>query len=481
MAINPFELARRAISPLPQSVGSALDFGISERLFGGKYDPSRNAFQAATPYGFNPTPEQQRDIASRPELSTVIPNAPGLGSSIPGVNFTPAPPPVAQGVAAPTRPAPIQSAPAPGSRDSRSLGLPEFSNDPVLNEINQGRVAAAQRFGTTREEAEGVASRIIDPIFRSLDQRLGNLAGRRAADEGFISQNVLAQQDIAERERARGIRSLESSQEKEQQKGKRALRDLEQDIRNSLEATQRFLGARGAGDSSATGQASEALSKQALKARGGIMESRDQALAEIELRKQDVNDLAANELSNIERWKSDSLAALGREYNDLRDRLESGLAQADSERARIIQDRLDQADQNLVSRLQQLDDATLNYKSGVTQWAMQRQAAMEDFQTQLAISSQFTGGAQSSASQQNALNFFRQMSSITGPQAAAAIAQSQFPGVDFSSVLQLGEAGVFDEEPDFAEQLKQAKAKEELDQLQNPGVFQRIGNFISGG
>jgi hypothetical protein len=226
---------------------------------------------------------------------------------------------------------------------------------------------------------EAQASETYDPIFAELDKQIGLIPEWRAEMEKGIEQLVGTQRAGVETERMGGVRRLEAAGEEEKGRAKSTLRDLEQDIRNQLQARAIYFGSIGAAESSAPLMASEAITKAGLKARSGVLTARNQALNQIALKIQDVNDLATTQLQKIEEWKGTKLYEIGQwAYNRL-----SELGTTKGQAAT-------QQKQEIAQRLQQLDDAVTTYRQSIDAWKMQRQADLEDWAKGIQMRAQYT-------------------------------------------------------------------------------------------
>jgi len=117
---------------------------------------------------------------------------------------------------------------------------------------------------------------------------------------------------------------------------------------------------------------------------------RNQALNQVSLKIQDVNDLASTQLQKIEGWKAGKLYDIGQwAYNRLNE-LGSAKAQASTQEQQTINQEIANTQTDLTNRLRQLDDAVTNYRQSIESWQMQRQADLEDWAKKLQMSAQYT-------------------------------------------------------------------------------------------
>lgn len=310
----------------------------------------------------------------------------------------------------------------------------------VLAEIKKQKEEAAKRLADQKEEAQSNIADSFSPVFAELDRQLGNLSTVKKQYQDQIAALGDTQASSAEDQRATSLAQLETSKESVDTNTQSSLRSLENDIRNQLKAKAAYFGALGAGDSSATDAASEAVTREGLKSRATVLSEHDQAMADIESQKNDVNTLASQQLSSIESWKAEKLFTIEQDFNDKYDQLSQAKADATSEEKKAIASLITGLNEQFNTRLTQLDDAVTNYKSQISTWEMQRTAELEDYAKKLALSAKYTGG-ESTAKAQAAANSLFKDSLAQGLDAEAARARAYAQtGVDPLSGLELTDA-----------------------------------------
>lgn len=297
---------------------------------------------------------------------------------------------------------PTSPAPAPGGTTDTGGG-----NNGGYDPQQQADDTAAREAAARAAEEERVRSAIsseFDPIFSELDRRIGMLPEEKKTFEDQINTLATSQVGTAKTQQERNLGALDASKETEVKQATGSLRDLEGDVRNQLLAKSFYFGALGAGDSSATGRASEAVTKGALKARSNILATRDQALGVIEAKKADVNNLATDQLQKIDQWKSDKLFSTAQFYSQKLDDLNAQKAGAQGEKAKAISQLIQGLSSQFLTRLTQLDDQVTSFKQGVATWQMQRQADLEDYGTKLGMAAKYS--STTGASRSDILNNF---------------------------------------------------------------------------
>jgi hypothetical protein len=253
--------------------------------------------------------------------------------------------------------------------------------------LRTGEKTRAQEFQT--EEQKRIAA-AYEPIFAELDRQVGLLPEQRAEFAGGVEQLVGTQRAGVETERMGGVRRLEAAGEEEKGRAKSTLRDLEQDIRNQLQARAIYFGSIGAAESSAPLMASEAITKAGLKARSGVLTARNQALNQIALKVQDVNDLASTQLQKIEQFKAEKLYEVSQWGINRLNELGTAKAQATGQQQQAINQAISNTQTDLTNRLRQLDDAVTTYRQSIDAWKMQRQADLEDWAKDIQMRAQYT-------------------------------------------------------------------------------------------
>lgn len=326
-------------------------------------------------------------------------------------------------------------------------------------DVNRQKADEEARIRALQEQQRNAISSSFEPIFNELDRQIGMLPEQRKAYETQIASLAETQVTGAESERERGVNTLTSAKGEEAKRAKTSIRDLEQDIRNQLEAKATYFGNLGAGDSSAIDQVSEAVTKAGLKSKSTVLAGRDQAMATIDAKIGDVNNLASTELRKIDEWKSTKLFEIGQTFTNQLNQLNSAKANASAEKQKAISDIIFGLEQQFMGRLQELDDSVINYKSSINSWQMQREAELQDYATKLGMSATYSGGANNQKAYDNARKIFDFgiESGLTEYEARqAAIAQA---GVDpfEGAAIDLGD---------------DIKKKE--------GILSGIGNFVTG-
>jgi len=136
---------------------------------------------------------------------------------------------------------------------------------------------------------------------------------------------------------------------------KQTLQDLADNTRNLFFAGNNYLGARGAGNSSATGMYSAALTQQANKQRGDIQRQTNEQYNNLNISEQETRNEAQNKINEVHTWANTQKAAIIAQYRDLKRQLESAYANAsDAQKAAIANYNIQLANQ-AEARLSQIE------------------------------------------------------------------------------------------------------------------------------
>lgn len=225
----------------------------------------------------------------------------------------------------------------------------------------QAAKAAADK-AALEEQTRNDINAEYEPIFAELDRRLGTLPGQKAADEAFINDSAVDQKKTIDMQK-------DQSTGQATQNAAKTVRDLEENTNNLINAQLMRLGA--GADGSAGLYGSEIITRQGTRERGNVLNQRDQILANI-------NNIATTESNKIETWKKTKLYEATQFYNSKIDEINGQKAQAGSDKARALTELRKGLATDYINRVRELDDQVASWKQGINQWAIERQASIED-------------------------------------------------------------------------------------------------------
>ncbi len=297
--------------------------------------------------------------------------------------------------------------------------------------------AEKERIDAWEKAQRGEITSSYDDIFRQLDSLLAQYPSQREEMLGYVENMAEAQRGLAGSEKERALSELSAQEEKQRGLAKSSLRDLDEDIRNSLMAAGRYLGIRGAGDSSSSSLASEALSRAGQKARSGVLSTRDQAIAEIGKRADEVNRIAKEQLLNVEQFKASKAMEIMNFFQNKTEALEAERRNATAERGRALAQIIQNTQGQFIEAIRNLDAETRNYKQSIDLWQAQRTAEMEDYAQKLAAQKSYSGPTSGSYNQ--ALSLFDSLVSRGIPSEQARQIANEQTGIFLPEGLQVRE------------------------------------------
>jgi hypothetical protein len=117
---------------------------------------------------------------------------------------------------------------------------------------------------------------------------------------------------------------------------KATLQDLSNNTRNLFQAGNNYLGARGAGNSSATGMYSAALTQQANRQRADVQNQTNDQYNDLNVSEQDTRNQAQQNIDSVQTWKATQTQTIVQQYQDLKRQLEAAYANANDMQKQAI-------------------------------------------------------------------------------------------------------------------------------------------------
>lgn len=225
---------------------------------------------------------------------------------------------------------------------------------------------AAPDGGAVRGEIESG----FDEVNRLLDSKLGIAEGQADADRAQVDELFGTQQVGIEGSRDAGIRNIDEERTNVKSQKGETLKDLDERLRNLIQSTQVFLGARGAGDSSAAGRASAAITKAGLKGSSEIMREANSMWNNLTKRELDIKDEFETQMTNLRQWKSDRLADISSFVRNVQQQIADQKATASAAKAQALANLETNLMNQAFASLQQIDNQMATWQSQVQQWAL---------------------------------------------------------------------------------------------------------------
>ena len=302
-------------------------------------------------------------------------------------------------------PAPVAPAPeAPGEITFDSIystmypgwGRAEAEQDWIAKgrpSPNGGGAPAPDPYAGIRDNINSGYDAYID----SLNEQLGSLDDQEndqteiidnSYDQGVNDLNLQLGQGEAQFGTQRG--EITTNQN-------RNLKGIDENLRNMFMAGNVYLGAKGAGDSSAANQYSYALTKQGNQARGEQMKAATKALSEVQARETNLKNIVNNEMTRLKTTADNQKLQVNQWFIDAQNQIKTAIANGQLNRsqdlAALSRNLLDQA----ISKLQAIQDNTTNQQNSLITWAENNSnsisALRNNLQQVLAIAPKLAGAS----------------------------------------------------------------------------------------
>lgn len=232
-----------------------------------------------------------------------------------------------------------------------------------------------------------------DGYISSLDQQLGILGGSFDSMSKGVQASTDQFQNTLDLQKTQGIDALTAEKAKLDATQKKTLQGLAEDVTNQFQAGNVYLGARGAGDSSAANQYAYAIAKQGNKQRGDVMAQTADITNQINLRKENLTKIYDNETKNNKLEYQKQMSSLAQWYADAQSQIAGLKGTANLNRgtslAQMSMDLLTQAKQ----RAQDIQDQATQRQSTLEAWALNHSNNLEQARAKLGDQSAFTAPA----------------------------------------------------------------------------------------
>ena len=276
-----------------------------------------------------------------------------------------------------------------GQSQSQQLGQSQQQQQqpsgPSPEELYQRQIEAQQ------SQARGDISSGYDQYFGQLDQMLNEgLSGQRTAQEGIAQSQYTQGINQLAPQRQEGLDLLGKQRTQTQEGQARSLRDVSGNIRNAMLAGNVFLGARGAGDSSAANQYSYALNKFGTQQRGDILRQGSDTMKEIGDREAKIQNIFTQETNRLGSERDQKIMQVASWFADSQRQLQSAKAQGQlakgQDLASISKTMLNQA----LNQLNLVNTEATNRRSMLEQWALNNAKTVQEARSNLQQAQQFS-------------------------------------------------------------------------------------------
>jgi hypothetical protein len=223
---------------------------------------------------------------------------------------------------------------APTNNNSNNIGVLPGDPGPQNNVQNDVQVAL---------------DNLRNQINSQSDELMGGLSGQKTAQEQIANTNYNQGVSDITAQKTQGLTDVNNQQNK-------SLKDLAENVRNLFQSGNVYLGARGAGDSSAANQYSYAISKLGTKARSEIM-------TQANTRVNQINDIFNTETNRLKNELNTSIANIANWFNNAQNQVRQTKSQNATGLAENIYNQA-------LSALQTVQTEMANKRSALETWAL---------------------------------------------------------------------------------------------------------------
>ncbi len=204
--------------------------------------------------------------------------------------------------------------------------------------------------------------------FGQLDQMLGGLGTEKTARENIA--NTSANQNIEDllATTNQNVESLGKEKTKTESAQVKSLADISNNLRNLMQAGNTYLGARGAGDSSAVPQYAYAVTKLGSQQRGDVVSQTRNIIANIDDKITNVKNIFTQEKARIKSDLSNKIQEIAIWFSDAQRQIQQAKASGELSKSTDLQ--------NLSTNLY---NAALTQLTNIQNFATNRQAMLEEW------------------------------------------------------------------------------------------------------
>ena len=185
---------------------------------------------------------------------------------------------------------------------------------------------------------------------------------------------------------------LDVSKQQVAQRQAKSVRDLQENMRNLLQAGNIQLGVGGAGDSSAKDMLSFALSKAAGRSGADISNQAQAMYTDIDMQGNQIKATYDDNLAKLATWRDTNLSEVTKWAQEMLMNIESQKATARGQQAQALAANETNIINNALSRLQQIDDQVSYWNKGIQEWALNRMAQIDDAKAKISGYGKYTPG-----------------------------------------------------------------------------------------
>jgi len=265
------------------------------------------------------------------------------------------------------------------------------SSSPSGSSSNTSSDAAAEA-ERIRQEEERIRNQIssgFDQYIGSLDNMLEGLSTQRGSMEDIRKGQLNQFQTTLGAQKEEGLQDLQGERQKTEKAQQSNFNKLAEDLRNQMQAGNIYLGARGAGDSSAANMYSYALGRQGSQIRGDLMSQTADIQNEINKREGNLKRVYDTEMNNAQTEYNNGMSEIARWFAEQQAQIEQMKGSASKDKAlslaQLSMDILNQAKQ----AAQELQDHARAKQDALDQWAINNSNTINEVKSNLASLSNY--------------------------------------------------------------------------------------------
>ena len=263
---------------------------------------------------------------------------------------------------------PNAPAPSPSPSPARSSNGDEFTDQywrdrgysSRQDAIDKGALSGGNNVSDAQRQYEEKQRGLINSGWDQYTSQLTDML-----NTGIPGQRT-AQEQLAQNTYDTGVNTLgtqkESSTRQLQDQQASNLKDLADNVRNLFTAGNIYLGARGAGDSSAANQYSYAIAKMGSKARGDIQ-------SQVSSRLNQIGDIYNTEINRLDSEKNAQLANIANWFNESQNQIRGMIGQAGLGRAQDLQALATNVYNQAIQAMQQVQAQQAQRRNVLESWA----------------------------------------------------------------------------------------------------------------
>jgi hypothetical protein len=290
----------------------------------------------------------------------------------------------------------------------------QTTNNPFIPSVKEGstkeEIAAyesQQRQGQLNDQARNEINAGYDAYQAELDQILNSsLPAQKAAQEGMVKgQYETGMADLAG-QKTQGMADLATQKRKLDEQKVASLKDIATNMRNQLIAGNVYLGARGAGDSSAANMYSYALTKEGNKQRGNVMGQTQQLMADVADREFKLSNIFNTETNKLKNEMNVALNNVAQWFAEAQNQIRQQAGQLGANRGKDLAALSQQALQYAQNQILLAQQQIANKQNMLEQWAINKSNDLASLKQNLA---NVTQGFNPTVTQQTPVNAVAQM------------------------------------------------------------------------